>query len=210
MARLGPQMHEADKSHLHQPDDHAAGPAAANWTASTPSSATTAALNASALLGLRKPVVWLDLQRDAERARPRRLHAASPPYGLLSHRAVSVEQPLHQSRAEGGQALARLWAVARTPCAARNGCSRPTAWSPDYRRESESLRSPRRLHLPVTFGGKTATVRIRNLPGLGKMKCEALHPGREDASPARSHFHDGMLEITVPLVSGCAMVRMTQ
>jgi hypothetical protein len=64
--------------------------------------------------------------------------------------------------------------------------------------------------LPVTFGGKTesATVRLRHVSGLDKVKCEALHPGAETAVPVRAEFKDGELELQVPLKRGCAMVRL--
>jgi hypothetical protein len=59
--------------------------------------------------------------------------------------------------------------------------------------------------LPVTFGGETATVRVR---GVGKVKCEAIHPGLEKPVPLAGKFQNGVLELTVPLVRGCAMVRL--
>ena len=65
--------------------------------------------------------------------------------------------------------------------------------------------------LPVTFGGKaeSATVRLRNVTGLEKVECHALHPGTEAAVPVPARFHDGQLELQVPLTRGCAMVRLS-
>jgi hypothetical protein len=66
--------------------------------------------------------------------------------------------------------------------------------------------------LPVTFGGsaETATVRVRNLKGLAKAKCQALLPGADSAVQVLATFKDGVLEFEVPLKRGCAMVRITQ
>ena len=64
--------------------------------------------------------------------------------------------------------------------------------------------------LPVTFAtnAETATVRVRNLKNLAKMKCQALQPGAEAALPVAATFKDGVLELTVPLKRGCAMVKL--
>ena len=65
--------------------------------------------------------------------------------------------------------------------------------------------------LPVMFGGtnETAVVQVRGLPRLDQVHCDALQPGRDGALPVESHFKNGMLEITVPLARGCAMVKIT-
>jgi hypothetical protein len=64
--------------------------------------------------------------------------------------------------------------------------------------------------LAATFGGsaETATVRVRNLRHLGGMKCEALQPGVAAPIPIHGVLKDGVLELTVPLKRGCAMVKM--
>ena len=64
--------------------------------------------------------------------------------------------------------------------------------------------------LPITFGGKTesATVRVRNVSGLGQVKCEALHPGTEAPVPVRATTQAGDLELQVPLKRGCAIVKI--
>ena len=61
--------------------------------------------------------------------------------------------------------------------------------------------------LPVTFGGTnaSATIRLRNLPGLEQLKCEALHPASQAPVPLRAISKNG--ELAVPLKHGCAMVR---
>ena len=64
--------------------------------------------------------------------------------------------------------------------------------------------------LPVTLAGTTETisVRIRNISGLKTVKCEAMHPGIEKPVPLTARFENDGLELTVPLVRGCAMVRL--
>jgi hypothetical protein len=64
--------------------------------------------------------------------------------------------------------------------------------------------------LPVTFAGsaQSATVRVRNLPDLKKLKTDALLPATETAQSVKAQFKDGVLELTVPLKNGCAMVRL--
>jgi len=64
--------------------------------------------------------------------------------------------------------------------------------------------------LPVTFADKaeTITVRVRNVPGLKTARCDAIHPGKGKPVPLSGQFKDGELKLTVPLVRGCAMVRL--
>ncbi len=64
--------------------------------------------------------------------------------------------------------------------------------------------------LPVTFGDKleSATVQVRNLTSLDKLKAAAIHPGAEHPQPVRTQFKDGILELTVPLKHGCALVQL--
>ena len=65
--------------------------------------------------------------------------------------------------------------------------------------------------LPVTFGGKAASarVRLRNCPGLDRVRCKALHPGAAGSVPVPANFKDEVLGLQVPLKRGCAMVRLT-
>ncbi len=44
---------------------------------------------------------------------------------------------------------------------------------------------------------------------LAVSKCEAIHPGVEKPVAVTGNFTDGVLEFTVPLVRGCAMVKLT-
>ena len=47
-----------------------------------------------------------------------------------------------------------------------------------------------------------------NIPGLKHLKCEALHPGVETPVPVTARLGQDGLHLTVPLVRGCAMVKL--
>ena len=66
--------------------------------------------------------------------------------------------------------------------------------------------------LPVSFGGnaESATVQVRNIPGLEELKSVALHPGMDTTVPVASSLKGGVLTLTVPLVRGCAMVKLNK
>ncbi len=63
--------------------------------------------------------------------------------------------------------------------------------------------------MPVTLAGKagTAIVRVCNVPGLKTARCEVILPGIEKPVPLTARFKNDGLELTVPLVRGCGMVR---
>jgi hypothetical protein len=64
--------------------------------------------------------------------------------------------------------------------------------------------------IPVVFGktGKEVTVIVRNVAGLKNVRCSAVYPGSEDVIKLNSKEVSGSLNIQVPLVRGCAMVRI--
>jgi len=64
--------------------------------------------------------------------------------------------------------------------------------------------------VPVTFGGesKTAIVRLRGIPAMDQLKAEAIHPGIPKPVAISTGVKDGVMELSVPLVRGCAMVRL--
>jgi hypothetical protein len=64
--------------------------------------------------------------------------------------------------------------------------------------------------MPVTFGGRTATVRVRlqNLPSLSvRDTCEVLYPEVEKWTPLAIAAEKGTFVLDVPLARGCALVR---
>ena len=64
---------------------------------------------------------------------------------------------------------------------------------------------------PVSFGGTNSvvTLELNNVPGLKKgVRCEALYPGTAAPVLLASAWKNRRLEITVPLLHRCAMVRI--
>ncbi len=74
------------------------------------------------------------------------------------------------------------------------------------------FQTPGGYALPVTFAGKTKSVKVlvRNIPGLEKLHAKALRPGDEASVLVPAEFKEGVLELQVPLKRGCAMVILTQ
>jgi hypothetical protein len=64
--------------------------------------------------------------------------------------------------------------------------------------------------IPVVFGQETkeVIVNVRNIDGLEHVSCEALYPGSEKMAALKSETASGSLRIHVPLVRGCAMVKI--
>ena len=65
--------------------------------------------------------------------------------------------------------------------------------------------------IPVVFGGQRdrVTVVLRRFPGLPRQPlCEARHPGAGTAVPVAIADDGSVLRLAVPLVRGCAMVRI--
>ncbi len=64
---------------------------------------------------------------------------------------------------------------------------------------------------PVMFGGtnSVAIVKIQNVPGIDQnVHCEAVHPGTSKNTAATASWNAGTLEVSVPLVRGCAMLKI--
>jgi predicted GH43/DUF377 family glycosyl hydrolase len=63
--------------------------------------------------------------------------------------------------------------------------------------------------MPVTFGTRegTVTVTLRHVPGLSAdLSATALYPGSEAERALTTRVRKGIVDITVPLVRGCALV----
>jgi len=65
--------------------------------------------------------------------------------------------------------------------------------------------------VPVVLGGdsRSARVRIRGLGSRGDWRVEVLHPGKREPSPLRADVESGDLALDVPLVRGCALLRVS-
>jgi hypothetical protein len=68
--------------------------------------------------------------------------------------------------------------------------------------------------LPVTFGGdlSKAAVVISGLTNNveKRFRIEALHPAAKEPAPVSASFEGDLLTLQVPLVRGCAMVRLVE
>ena len=170
------------------------------------------ALNASALMGIRKPVLgWTTNetlhQPDPDTFFQRHLYLGvypTAPYPF-NHHCITPEPAADGFYMDYGPLLdamrGKRWMLtaqcvnADTPGLGVNLFEVPGGYA-----------------LPVTFGGKAASarVRLRNCPGLDRVKCEALYPGAAAAVPVPATFEDDVLELQVPLKRGCALVRLTK
>jgi len=168
------------------------------------------ALNAAALLCLRKPAIcWTyneTLQQpDADSFMQRHLHMGcfpTAPYPYNNH-CINPEPKADQLYLDYGPLLGVLrgkkWVL--TPRCVECDTAKVNLFE-----------IPGGYVLPVTFGGTApaATVHLRNLPRLNKLRCQVLHPGAETATRVASAFGGGVLEVTVPLKRGCAMVKLSR
>jgi len=72
------------------------------------------------------------------------------------------------------------------------------------------FRVPGGYVIPVVFGKDAGevTVIVRNIPGLEHVICTAVYPGREGSLSLSLRLKPEELMIQVPLVRGCAMVKI--
>ncbi len=173
---------------------------------------TPGALNAAALMGIRKPVLaWtnnetLD-QPDPDSFMQRHLHLGvfpTAPYPFNNH-CINPDAKADRLYMDYGPLLdtlrGRKWVLTARCVEAAD----PTI-------KVNLFRTPAGYVLPVTFGGRAevAPVRLRNIAGLDKLHAKALHPGVDAPLTVPAVFKDGVLELQVPLKRGCAMVVLGQ
>jgi hypothetical protein len=168
------------------------------------------ALNASALMGLKKPVVCWAYNGSLGQPNPdafmqRHLHMGcfpTAPYPNNNH-CITPEPKADLLYVEYGKLLqaqrGKQWVL--TP-----HCVSTT--TPGVK--VNLFEVPGGYALPVTFAGdaKDAVVRVKNITGLATLRVTALHPGVEKTVEVLSVVKDGVLELRVPLVRGCAMVTL--
>jgi len=165
-------------------------------------------LNTSAFLGLNKPVLaWSYnetlIQPDPDSFMQRHLYLGiypTAPYPWNNH-CLNPEPAADKLYLDYGPLLDALrgkkWVL--TPHCVESDAAKVNLFE-----------VPGGYTLPVTFADKaeTITVRVRNVPGLKTARCDAIHPGKGKPVPLSGQFKDGELKLTVPLVRGCAMVRL--
>jgi hypothetical protein len=201
MSKLGPQMHRSDKVIFSNMMTMRLELCRQLDGIYTEFGNNGNALNTSALLGLRKPVVCWTYNETLNQPGPdafmqRHLHMGcfpTAPYPANNH-CINPEPKADQLYIDYGPLLNSLrgkkWVLA--PHCVESSDAKVNLFE-----------VPGGYALPVTFGGETATVRVR---GIGKVKCEVLYPGSEKPVPLTGNFKDGTLELTVPVERGCAMV----
>lgn len=164
------------------------------------------ALNASALLGTRKPVVAWTYNGTLRSPNPdafmqRHLHLGcfpTAPYPYNNH-CITPEPAADQLYMDYGPLLNALrgkkWVLAP------HAVTCPTA-------KVNLFETPAGYALPVTFGGtnRTAEVVVRNVPGLAALHAVALHPGQPEPVAVDRTAANDRLTLRVPLARGCAMV----
>jgi hypothetical protein len=210
MARLGPLMHKADKvifSNLMTMRLELGKELDGIYTEFGNNGN---ALNASAMLGTRKPVVaWTYNetlgQPDPDSFMQRHLHLGvfpTAPYPYNNH-CINPEPSADRLYMDYGPLL---------------GAMRGRKWVLEARCVESTtpgvkvnlFEVPGGYALPVTFGGnaKSATVILRDLPGLARLRCEVLHPDATEVPALTTTPGDGSLSLEVPLQRGCAMLRL--
>jgi len=211
MARLGPQMHQADKVIFANMMTERLELCRQLDGIYTEFGNNGNALNAAALLGVRKPVLCWTYNETLGQPNPdafmqRHLHMGcfpTAPYPWNNH-CINPEAKAEQLYIDYGPLLDALrgkkWVLA-PHCVATT--------TPNVK--VNLFEVPGGYALPVTFGGTTdsATVQLRNIPGLAPLQAAAVHPGASSAVPVAGRLQDGVLTLTVPLVHGCAMVKLS-
>jgi hypothetical protein len=84
---------------------------------------------------------------------------------------------------------------------------------PDEQAKVNLFSVPGGYLVPVMFGGSAKSARIilhnlPRLPGQQGFRIQALHPGQETWAPVKATDQERSLLIDVPLVRGCAMLRL--
>jgi hypothetical protein len=206
--RLGPMMHKADKVIFANTMTMRLELCRQLDGIYTEHGNTPGALNAAALMGIRKPVLAWTVNETLNEPDPdsffqRHLHLGvfpSAPYPFNNH-CINPDAKADRLYLDYGPLLdtlrGRKW-VLTAHCVE----------AADQTIKVNLFRTPAGYVLPVTFGGRAdvATVRLRNIAGLDKLHAKALHPGVDAALTVPVVFKDGVLELRVPLKRGCAMV----
>ena len=209
LSRLGPKMHDADKVIFVNPIYSRLDLLRQVDGIYTEFGQDGRSLNACALLGLRKPVLaWTYNetlhQPDPDSFMQRHLHLGvypTAPYPWNNH-CITPEPSADRLYLDYGPLLDALrgkkW-VLTSHCV---HCGTPEV-------KANLFQVPGGYVVPVTFGkGPAAEIVLRNLAGLDRTRCEAIHPGESERTPIHGRYHDGSLQLTVPLKRGCAMVRI--
>jgi hypothetical protein len=163
-------------------------------------------LNNSALMAFRKPMIaWTfanDLKPDHHAYFQRHLYMGSfvtCPVAQNDH-CVSPGERTDQMYLEYGPLFnalhARKWVLLPHVVSVAGGTAKANVFE-----------VPSGYVVPVVLGGAAATVTLRGLNADG-FKPEVLYPGKGDWQPMEMTATQGTIKIEVPLVNGCALVRL--
>lgn len=168
-------------------------------------------LNATALAGLRRPVLeWTgsdaEVRRNPDAFFQRHLHLGifpTAPFPGNDHTLLPGDW-VDKRYEEYGPLLNLLrgkkWVLSPRPVAVAGDAAKVNIFE-----------IPGGYAVPVTFGGKAKSVRltIRVLPGMSsKSVFTVVHPGGSRSLALRPHRGRSQVEMDVPLVRGCAMVHV--
>ena len=210
LARLGPEMHAAHKVIFVNPIYARLDLLRQVDGVYTEQGNEGRPLNASAFMGLYKPVLAWSYNETLHQPDPdsffqRHLLLGiypTAPYPWNNH-CMNPEPSAEQEFLDYGPLLDSLrgkkWVLAPHCVEVAGGAAK-----------ANLFQVPGGYVIPVAFGGQAgfADLVVRNLPGAGAFSCAVLHPGVKAASPLAAAFGDGVLTIHVPLQRGCAMVRL--
>jgi hypothetical protein len=172
------------------------------------------ALNCAALLGVRKPVIaWTPsvktLQLDADACFQRHLHLGvypTVPYPENDH-AILPDAWAERQYLDYGPLLDALrgkrWVLAPHCVEVQESAAK-----------SNVFEVPGGYVVPLTFGGTKRVVRLtlrglRRSEGLQSCHAEAIHPGGGKVPLPIARQDQDRLEVDVPLLRGCAIVRLS-
>jgi predicted GH43/DUF377 family glycosyl hydrolase len=211
LARLGPMMHDANKvifvnNHDKRIDllNHTDGFYDEFTYAGSP-------LNLTALLGIRKPTIgWTGeekhLRPDPDVFFQKYLYLGvfpTAPFPGNDH-SLRPSEWVDRQYLDYGPLLQTLrgkkWVLASHCVEVSTGTAKANLFE-----------VPGGWVLPVAFGPREGkvTVKLRHVPGLSvDLLATALHPGSDALTPVAVRVTKGTVELTVPLLRGCAMVKI--
>ena len=168
-------------------------------------------LNLTALMGVHKTVLgWTDSAEDLRADPDAFFHKylylgvyPMAPYPDNDHSLVAggwVEQAYLDYGPLLDAMRGKKWVLAPHACVVESGEAKANVFQ-----------VPGGYAVPVVFGGKKKSVRVilHGLEGLGtNAECSVIHPGLEKSVPVSLTKRGTHLILDVPLVRGCAMVRI--
>lgn len=212
LARLGPEMHRAGKVIFASPGYSRLDTLREVDGIYSEWGHDGRSLNTTALMGLHKPAMaWTCkaslAEPDPDSFMQRYLYLGVYPTAPYpgNHHAMQPEPAAERLYLDYGPLLdamrGKKWVLAAHCIRCGDGEAKVNLFA-----------VPHGYALPVTFG-RAPQVQMRlsglALGGAGPARVEALQPGEAAAVPLDAQYRNGILQLTVPLKRGCAMVRIS-